>query len=51
MRDMPIRVEDLVVPLDGAEAAMLDTLRLPVYGDDDGAALRYVLFTWWRSGS
>ena len=27
---------------------MLDRLRLPVYGADDGAALRDILFTWWE---
>jgi uncharacterized protein len=27
---------------------MLDGLRLPVYGADDGAALRNILFTWWE---
>jgi len=30
------------------EAAMLDGLRLPVYGADDGGALRDILFTWWE---
>jgi uncharacterized protein len=27
---------------------MLDRLPLPVYGADDGAALRDILFTWWE---
>jgi len=27
---------------------MFDGLRLPVYGADDGAALRDILFTWWE---
>jgi hypothetical protein len=27
---------------------MLDGLRLLVYGADDGAALRDILFTWWE---
>ncbi len=27
---------------------MLDRLRLPVYGADDGAALRYIPFTRWE---
>ena len=27
---------------------MLDGLRLPVYGGDDGAALRDILLTWWE---
>jgi hypothetical protein len=30
------------------EAAMLERLRLPVYGADDDAALRDILFTWWE---
>lgn len=46
--NVPITIEELAVPLSGEEAAMLDGLRLPVYGDDDGAALRDVLFTWWE---
>jgi hypothetical protein len=27
---------------------MLDSLRLPVYGPDDDAALHDILFTWWE---
>ena len=27
---------------------MPDSLRLPMYGADDGAALRDILFTWWE---
>ncbi len=27
---------------------MLDGLRLPVYGEDDGAVLRDIPFTWWE---
>jgi len=46
--NVPITIEEVAVPLSGKEAAMLDGLRLPVYGDDDGAALRDVLFTWWE---
>ncbi|CAM5763077.1 hypothetical protein LMIY3S_00692 [Labrys miyagiensis] len=46
--NVPITIEEVAVPLSGEEAAMLDGLRLPVYGDDDGAALRDVLFTWWE---
>jgi uncharacterized protein len=44
----PIRLEDVSVELSDEEAAMLDRLCLPVYGGDDGAALRDVLFTWWE---
>ena len=46
--NVPIRVEDLPIPLDAEEAALLDGLRLPVYGADEGAALRDILFTWWE---
>ena len=41
----PIRLEDVAIELSDEEAAMLDRLRLPVYGADDGAALRDILFT------
>jgi hypothetical protein len=44
----PIRLEDVAIELSEEEAAMLDRLRLPVYGADDGAALRDILFTWWE---
>jgi uncharacterized protein len=44
----PIRLEDVAIELSDEEAAMLDRLRLPVYGADDGAALRDILFTWWE---
>jgi hypothetical protein len=40
----PIKLEDVAVELSDEEAAMLDSLRLPVYGADDGAALRDILF-------
>jgi hypothetical protein len=36
----PIRLEDVAIELSDKEATMLDGLRLPVYGADDGAALR-----------
>ncbi|SFH62409.1 DUF1989 domain-containing protein [Albimonas pacifica] len=46
----PIREETLEVALSGEEAAMLDRLaRRELYGDDDGAALRDVLFSWWET--
>ena len=45
----PIRLEDVAVEPSDEEAAMLDSLRLPVYGADDGAALRDILFTWSES--
>ena len=44
----PIRQESIEVALSEDEAAMLDRLRLAVYGDDNGAALRDILFTWWE---
>jgi hypothetical protein len=44
----PIRLEDLAIDLSDEEAQMLDGLRLPVHGADDGAALRDILFTWWE---
>ncbi len=46
--NVPLRVEQVTVSLDEVETTMLDSLRLPVYGDDDGAALRDVFFTWWE---
>jgi uncharacterized protein len=39
---------DVAVELSDEEAAMLDRLRLPVYGADDGAAVRDILFPWWE---
>jgi hypothetical protein len=38
--NVPLAAQKLVVRLTAEEAAALDRLRLPVYGDDDGAALR-----------
>jgi len=46
--NVPIVLEDVAVALSGEEAGMLERLRQPVYGADDGAALRDVLFTWWE---
>jgi hypothetical protein len=40
------QLEDVAVDLSDEEAATLDGLRPPVYGADDGAALRDILFTW-----
>lgn len=46
----PIVLEDLVVDLGSDEAAMLDQLALrDIYGDDDAAALRDILFSWWEA--
>ena len=38
----------VAIELSDEEAAMLDDLRQPVYGADDGAALRDIVFTWWE---
>ena len=44
----PLREETVEIALSEEEAAMLDRLRLSVYDDDDGAALRDIVFTWWE---
>ena len=46
--NFPLRVEDVAVALTADEDEMLERVRLPVYGADDGAALRDILFTWWE---
>jgi uncharacterized protein YcgI (DUF1989 family) len=46
--NFPIVLEDVPVTLSAEEDAMLQSVRLPVYGDDSGAALRDVFFTWWE---
>jgi uncharacterized protein YcgI (DUF1989 family) len=46
--NVPLVLQELCVKLTAEEAAALQRVRLPVYGDDDGAALRDVLFTWWE---
>jgi uncharacterized protein len=46
--NVPLVLQELSVRLTAEEAAALARVRLPVYGDDDGAALRDVLFTWWE---
>ncbi|MDF2235134.1 urea carboxylase-associated family protein [Albimonas sp. CAU 1670] len=46
----PIVEQTLEVALSAEEAAMLDRLaRRELYGADDGAALRDILFSWWES--
>ncbi len=47
--NVPIRTEQVVIELDAEEAALFDANRLPLYGDDDGAALRDMVFTWWEN--
>lgn len=46
--NVPIRTERLEIDLSAEEAALFDAARLPLYGADDGAALRDMLFTWWE---
>jgi uncharacterized protein YcgI (DUF1989 family) len=46
--NVPIRKEPVRVELSAEEAALFESVRLPLYGDDDGAALRDILFTWWE---
>jgi len=46
--NVPIRTELLSVELSAEEAALFDAAKLPLYGGDDGAALRDMLFTWWE---
>lgn len=46
--NVPIRTEELSIELSPEESDAFDALRLPLYGDDDGAALRDLLFTWWE---
>ncbi|OEO28635.1 hypothetical protein VW23_004140 [Devosia insulae DS-56] len=46
--NVPIRIEELVVTLTEEEALLFDAARQPLYGNDDGAALRDMLFTWWE---
>ena len=46
--NVPIKISDLAVTLDDAEYALLQQCRLrDLYGDDDGAALRDIVFSWW----
>jgi uncharacterized protein len=47
--NVPIRTEQVTVELDAEEAALFDANRLPLYGDDEGAALRDMVFTWWEN--
>lgn len=46
--NVPIVYQDVPIELDDSELAMLDRCRLTAqYGDDDGAALRDIVFSWW----
>jgi uncharacterized protein YcgI (DUF1989 family) len=44
----PIKYDDFPIALSAEEVALFESVRLPVYGDDDGAALRDVVFNWWE---
>lgn len=46
--NVPVIIENIAVTLTAEELEMLGELRQAVYGQDDGAALRDVVFTWWE---
>ena len=46
--NVPLVTEEIGIELSADEMAMLDAVRLDIYGEDDGAALRDVLFSWWN---
>lgn len=46
--NVPLVAEDLAVPLSAEEMALLQAVKLDLYGDDDAAALRDILFSWWE---
>jgi hypothetical protein len=45
---VPIVISDLAVALSAEEIELLRRVRLGIYGDDDAAALRDILFSWWE---
>jgi len=46
--NVPIVVSDLPVALSAGEFDLLRRVKLEIYGDDDAAALRDILFSWWE---
>jgi uncharacterized protein YcgI (DUF1989 family) len=46
--NVPIVMKDLPVALSASEFATLRKLKLDIYGEDDAAALRDILFSWWE---
>lgn len=46
--NVPLVIEDLPVALSAEELAQLKAVKLDIYGDDDAAALRDILFSWWE---
>jgi uncharacterized protein len=45
----PIVHQPIVVDLSDDEAALFDAIKLDIYGDDDGQALRDIIFTLWET--
>jgi uncharacterized protein len=45
--NVPIVVSDVPVALSAEEVELLRRVKLGIYGDDDPAALRDILFSWW----
>ena len=46
--NVPLSLTELAVELDEDEAALFARHRLDLYGEDEGAALRDILFSWWE---
>lgn len=46
--NVPITLAPVQVELDEEEALLLEKHRLAIYGEDDGAALRDIFFSWWE---
>jgi uncharacterized protein len=46
--NVPITVSELPIALSDEEIALLHSVKLDLYGDDDAAALRDILFSWWE---
>jgi uncharacterized protein len=46
--NVPLLLEEVPITLSAEEVALLEAVKLPHYGDDLGAALRDVLFSWWE---
>jgi uncharacterized protein YcgI (DUF1989 family) len=46
--NVPIKITDVPVTLTAEEMALLQAVKLELYGNDDAAALRDILFTWWE---
>ena len=47
--NVPMRITEIPVALDAEERRLFERCRRSdLYGDDDGAALRDIVFTWWE---